>query len=57
MKVVITAETGNDDCRTEHDLILHLLSTLRRAQRTGLGRVSVVLDGNGNPIGSVEVTP
>lgn len=57
MKVVITAETGNDDCRTEHDLILHLMSTLRRAQRTGLGRVSVVLDGNGNPIGSVEVTP
>ena len=56
MKVTITAETGNEDCRTERDLIVHLLSTLHRAQRNGLDHVSVVLDGNGNRIGSVEVT-
>jgi hypothetical protein len=57
MRVTITAETGNADCQNERDLIRHIQSTLLLAKRRGLGGVSVVLDGNGNAIGTVEVEP
>lgn len=51
---IITINTDNDDCQNDHDIarILHKLAD--RIERDGLERVTKVMDGNGNSIGTVQ---
>ncbi len=54
-KVTITINMGNDAMQTEDDIANPLGDLARRIELRGLGNPTLVKDGNGNNVGTVEV--
>lgn len=54
MEVIIRIDSDNADCQTEADLVRHLRRLADRIEAKGLDRITKVMDGNGNSIGTVD---